>query len=47
MTIHSLIDIGSIVAAKVPFDVTHHLIAVKFVCYRNVQTGKLRGCTKL
>src|ERR1700729_1959801 len=47
LAIHALIDIGSIVAAEISFDVGSHIVAAELVRNLEVETRILRGSTKL
>src|ERR1700691_1074712 len=47
LAIHALIDVGSIVAAEISFDVGSHIVAAEFVRNLEIETGILRGGAKL
>src|ERR1700722_20534265 len=47
LAIHALIDVGSIVAAEISFDVGSHIVAAELVRNLEVETRILRGRTKL
>src|SRR5271156_1944505 len=47
LAIHALIDVGSIVAAEISFDVGSHIIAAELVRNLEVETGILRGGAEL
>src|ERR1700733_2047205 len=47
LAIHALIDVGSIVAAEISFDVGSHIVAAELVRNLEVETGILRGGAKL
>src|ERR1700722_4806652 len=47
LAIHALIDVGSIVAAEISFDVGSHIVTAELVRNLEVETRILRGRTKL